>query len=420
MRRNTFVLDDAESYRSESKLPQRRVLVFCETNTSYGRGVLEGLSQYAAEKNWILSFEQRGRDARSFERYKPWRADGIVVRSYYRSFYNKLQNVGLPLVELLGYADSNAFPAVTMDERRVAELVVDHFLERGLRRFAYYCMEDAPIFYARRDFFLQRLERSGYSCDVYPTKWGVRDYTFPRWNEKYRPKLAKWLQALPKPIALFASLDQCGQVVLELCQELGIRVPQEISIVAVGNDEWICRLMRPPLSSVDGNGFVVGWRAAQILERKMNGETVDDKTIYVPANFLATRRSSDFYAVGDPDVEKALTFIREHACQRIRIQDVLCEVNVSQRTLYRGFEKYLGRTPQEEIMRVQMEQAKILLRETNDSVSTVAYQCGFSSDVYFIKAFRREVGTTPNTFRQQFRLDSEIFKNAFLKNDSIS
>lgn len=178
--------------------------------------------------------------------------------------------------------------------------------------------------------------------------------------------------------------------------------------------------MRPPLSSVDGNGFVVGWRAAQILERKMNGETVDDKTIYVPANFLATRRSSDFYAVGDPDVEKALTFIREYACRRIRIQDVLCEVNVSQRTLYRGFEKYLGRTPQEEIMRVQMEQAKILLRETNDSVSTAAYQCGFSSDVYFIKAFRREVGTTPNTFRQQFRLDSEIFKNAFLKNDSIS
>lgn len=163
MRRYAFVLDDAESYRSKSKLPQRRVLVFCETNTSYGRGVLEGLSQYAAEKNWILSFEQRGRDARSFERYKPWRADGIVVRSYYRSFYNKLQNVGLPLVELLGYADSNAFPAVTMDERRVAELVVDHFLERGLRRFAYYCMEDAPIFYARRDFFLQRLER-----------WGIR------------------------------------------------------------------------------------------------------------------------------------------------------------------------------------------------------------------------------------------------------
>ena len=399
----------------QSTLPQRRILVFCETNISFGRGIIEGLSQYAREKNWMLSFEQAGRDARSFERYKPWRADGIVIRSYYRSTYNRILQSGVPFVELLGYAESNVAPAVTMDEQRVAELVVQHFLERGLRSFAYYCMEDSPIFYARRFFFLRRLEELGYSCDVYPTKWRVRDYAFPQWSEKYRDKLAKWLKGLPKPIALFASLDQCGQVVLELCQELGIRVPQEISVVAVGNDDWICNLLRPTLSSVDGNSFAIGWRAAQLLEQKMNGEKTENKTIYVPPSFLATRKSSDFYAVGDPDVEAALTFIRERACEHITVQDVLNEINVSQRTLYRAFSKYLGRTPQDEIIRAQIERAKTLLRETNDSIVSVAFQCGFSSDVYFVRAFRREVGTTPNAFRQQFHFDSESYKKSFLE-----
>ncbi len=399
----------------ESNLPRRRILVFCETNTSYGRGIVEGLLRYGRERNWILSFEQVGRDARSFERYRPWRADGIVIRSYYRSTYNRVLQSGVPFVELLGYAESNVAPAVTMDEQRVAELVVDHFLERGLRSFAYYCMEDSPIFYARRYFFLRRLEELGYLCDVYPTKWRVRDYAFPQWSEKYRDKLAKWLKGLPKPIALFASLDQCGQVVLELCHELGIRVPQDISVVGVGNDDWICGLLRPTLSSVDGNSFAVGWHAAQILDRKMNDQTVENRTIYVPAGFLATRKSSDFYAVGDPDVEAALSFIRDRACQRITIDDVLSEINVSQRTLYRAFSKYLGRTPQDEIIRVQIERAKTLLRETNDSIMSVAFQCGFSSDVYFVRAFRREVGTTPNAFRQQFRFDAESYKKSFLE-----
>ncbi|MDO5553738.1 MAG: DNA-binding transcriptional regulator [Planctomycetia bacterium] len=380
-----------------------RILVFCETNTTYGRGILEGLTKYAHEHNWILSFEQRGRSERPFGRYTPLRADGIITRTYHRSMYDILRESGLPMVELLGQVDRDVLPAVTMDEKYLAHLITDHFLERGLRRFAYYCMEDAPLFYPRREYFLEYLEQLGYPCEVYPTQWAQSDYVFPRWREKYRPKLAKWLQSLKKPVALYASLDQCGQVILELCQELGIRVPQEISLVAVGNDEWVCRLLRPSLSSVDGNSYVIGYHAAQILDRKIKQEPVEPKTLFIPASFLAVRQSSDFYSVGDPDIEHALTFIRENACQRIQLRDILHEVNISQRTLYRGFAKYLNRTPQSEILRVQMETACQLLRETNFSVAAVAHRCGFSNDIYFVQAFRRERGVTPNAYRQQCR-----------------
>lgn len=380
-----------------------RIMVFCETNTAYGRGLLEGINQYACEHNWLLSFEQRGRYDTSFGLYKPWHADGIISRTYHRSMYNMLCDSQLPLIELLGYADPNSRANVTMDEKYLAKLVADHFIEHGLRRFAYYCMEDAPLFYPRRAYFLEYLDSFGYPCDVFPTTWSHTDYVFPKWREEYRPKLRKWLRMLPKPIALYASLDQCAQVVLELCQELGINVPQEISLVAVGNDEWVCRLLKPSLSSVDGNSYTIGYMAAKMLNKKIRNELVDNQTIYIPASFLAVRQSSDFYAVDDPDVKTALEFIHKNACNRIQVRDILNEINVSQRTLYRSFKKYLNRTPQAEILRVQMESAKQLLRETNLAINIIAKRTGFSNDIYFIRAFHRECGMTPNTYRQQCR-----------------
>lgn len=377
-----------------------RVLAFCETNTKYGRDILEGIDQFAREKNWILSFEQRGRFDLSLNRYLPWQADGIITRTPQLSLARIIQESGLPIVELLSSSQNvNNRADITMNEKVMSKMIADHFIEHGLRQFAYYDMENAPMFYTRRNSYLEYLASLGYSCIVYPSTWSHRDDCFPQWNDKYRKKLSKWLLALPKPIAVYASLDQCGQVVLELCQELGILVPQEISLVAVGNDEWVCRMMHPTMSSVNGNSYKTGYLAATLLEKKMRHEPVENEINHVSPDYLVIRQSSDFYSIGDPDIEKALLFIRENACRRIQLKDILHEVNISQRTLYRGFDKYLHRTPQAEILRVQMEEAKCLLRETHFSIASIALQTGFSSDIYFIQAFRRECGITPNLYR---------------------
>ncbi|MDO5580370.1 MAG: substrate-binding domain-containing protein [Planctomycetia bacterium] len=398
-----------------------RVLAFCETNTKYGREILEGVSQFAREKNWILSFEQRGRFELSFDRYLPSTADGIISRTIHFSANEILEKSGVPFVELMGAVPRNQngkktlsrkkFSDIGTDENALAKMIADHFIERGLRQFAYYDMENVPMFYPRRNAYLEYLSSLDYSCHVYPSTWTCQDCYFPQWHEKYRKRLSKWLLALPKPIGLFASLDQCGQIVLELCQELGIRVPQEISLVAVGNDKWICRMMNPAMSSVNCNSFAVGYLAAALLEKKMRHEPIASNAntgggTTVQPQYLAIRQSSDFYSVGDPDIEKALLFIRENACNRIQLKDILNEVIISQRTLYRGFDKYIHRTPQAEILRVQMEEAKCLLRETQFSIACIARRTGFSNAIYFIQVFRRECGMTPNVYRIQNRFGS--------------
>ena len=392
-----------------------RVLILCETSSTHGRDIVEGINHFALEHDWNLNFEQRGRYDTTSHRFAPWNVDGIICRTYHRSMYQVLQDSNLPLVELFGQPNTGIENEVAIDEQSLATMIVNHFLERGHRRFAYYCMEDAPFFHERRERLISTLATHGYSCDIYPTRWIDSDYFFPQWHEKYRAPLTKWLKGLPKPIALYAALDNHAQIILNICREEGIRVPQDISVVGVGNDEWLCQLYKPSISSVDASGYTIGYIAAKLLWEKMEKIHIVRDRINVPCSFLAVRQSSDFYSIDDPDIDRALAFIREHACNRIQINDIVNEINVSERTIYRGFKKYLGRTPQVVILRTQMETAMQLLRETTISVAGIARRTGFSTPEYFVRAFRRECGITPNVYRKQCHL-AKINLNDWVRN----
>lgn len=385
---------------------KKRILVLCETSSTHGRDIVEGINHFALENDWNLNFEQRGRFDTTGRRFTPWNADGIISRTYHRSMHKVLLESRLPLVELFGQPNTGIDNEVAIDEESLAKMIVDHFLERGHHQFAYYCMEDAPFFHKRRECLLRYLAQKGLSCDVYPSTWRDSDYFFPQWHEKYRSRLTKWLKGLPKPIALYAAIDNHAQIILNICKDEGIHVPQEISVVGVGNDEWLCRLYRPSISSVDASGYKIGYIAASLLQEKMEGKHIQRDRINVPCSFIAVRQSSDFYSIGDEDIESALAFIRENACNRIRIPDILQKVDISERSLFRGFKKFLGRTPQEEIIRIQLETAQKLLRETPLSIFVIARRTGFRSPEYFVRVFHQKCGITPNVYRKQCRFSS--------------
>ncbi|MDO5554113.1 MAG: DNA-binding transcriptional regulator [Planctomycetia bacterium] len=383
-----------------------RVLVLCETSSTHGRDIVEGINHFALEHDWNINFEQRGRFDTTAKRFTPWNADGIISRTYHKSMHRILLESKLPLVELFGSPYTGIDNEVAIDEASLAVMIVDHFLERGLRRFAYYCMEDAPFFHERRRCLLNYLEKKGYGCEICPTSWRDSDYFFPQWHEKYRKQVTKWLRELPKPIALYAAIDNHAQIILNICREEKIQIPQDISVVSVGNDEWLCRLYRPTISSVDASGYTIGYTAAQLLQAKMEKRPVPKQKINIPCSFLAVRQSSDFYSIGDPDTEKALLYIRENACSRLTVSEVADHLNLSERSLYRGFKKFLNRTPQSEILRIQMETAKQFLRETTLPIVSIAHRTGFSTPEYFVRAFRRECKVTPNVYRQRCRFQS--------------
>jgi LacI family transcriptional regulator len=199
--------------------------------------------------------------------------------------------------------------------------------------------------------------------------------------------------------------DQIGPVTLEACRRAGVVVPDEVAVIGVDDDEPLCEVAFPGLSSVWPDHERVGYEAAAMLDRMMKGAAPPAEPMYVPPRGVVTRRSSDVLAVEDRDVAIAIRVIREHACDAggLTTDDVAEEVSVSRSVLQRRFKQAVGRTLHAEMLRVRLARARELLAETDLPIAVVADKAGFRHQEYLGAVFRQRVGTTPAQFRQTHR-----------------
>jgi LacI family transcriptional regulator len=395
--------------RKPASAPPRRriprILLLVETSRTYGRGVTEGIARYALENGpWSIQFEERGLDSSPPEWLKEWRGDGIISRTVNLRLAKLLWETKLPLIELFGGRKIGT-PQVRTDIKIGGQMIIDHFLNCGLRRFAHFTYEDTWWIKVQREAFCKAIEEKGYRCHVYQAPTTGR--TVPTWHERYRSRVIKWLRSLPRPIGIYAALDLHAARLLDICQEINIAVPEEVAIVGVGNDPVVCETVHPTLSSLDLDPRRVGYEAAKLLDQKMSGKQLKD-TLYVPPSHVDVRQSTDITVIDDADMVQAMRFIREFACTGIDVQRVAEEVGLSRRVLERRFHQYLGSAPKEEIMRVRIEHAKTLLARTDKTIESIVHRSGFHSLPYFTMAFHREVGMTPNAYRRMRRISISV------------
>jgi LacI family transcriptional regulator len=376
------------------------VLLLVETSLAYGRGVVEGIGRYALEHGpWSVQFEARALDSLPPSWLKNWRGDGIISRTISLKAAKMLKATHLPLVEMLGSPKIGA-AQVRGDLEMMARMAAEHFLHNGLRHFAYFTYEETVLTKDHRDAFQRALESQGHSCHIFEAPLVKEIVT--RWDERQRPSVVKWLRSLPCPIGIFTTGDTHAIRLLDICREMNIAVPEEMAILGAGNDPVICETLRPTLSSLDLNAKRIGYEAARLLDRKMAGKQTNE-TIFIPPSHISVRQSTDLMVIDDPDVAQAMRFIREYACTGIDVALVAETVGVSLSLLERRFQKFLGRTPKSEIIRIQIEHAKKLLNQTDRNCASIAKKCGFHSQAYFTIAFRREVGMTPIAYRRMDR-----------------
>jgi LacI family transcriptional regulator len=378
-----------------------RILLLVETSRTYGRGMAEGIARYALENGpWSIQLEERGLDSSPPEWLKEWRGDGIISRTINMRLAKLLWATKLPLVELFG-SPTMGEPPVRTDTVVGGQMVVEHFLNCGFRRFAHFTYEDTWWIRSQREAFCRAVEQKGYRCHAYEAP--TCRCNIPVWHERYRSRLTKWLLSLPRPIGVHAAVDLHAARLLDACRELDIAVPEEVGIVGVGNDPVICETTHPTLSSLDLDARRVGYEAARLLDQRMAGKQPDG-TLYVSPSHVAVRQSTDIIVVEDDDVVRAMRFIREFACSGIDIRRVAEEVGLSRRVLERRFHEHFGLAPKKAITRVRIEHAKTLLARTDKTIESIVHRSGFHSVAYFTVAFRREVGLTPNAFRQTRRI----------------
>ena len=264
----------------------------------------------------------------------------------------------------------------------------EHFLNCGLRQFAFFSYGEAWWIKSYRDAFSQIVKERGFDCHCYLPP--ASEPSVPTWRESQRPGLIKWLRALPRPIGVFTAGDIHSAFLLDLCRDVNVPVPEEIAILGMGDDSVICETVRPTLSSLDVDGRRIGYEAARLLDRMMAGKP--SNVVCVPPSHVVVRQSTDLVAIEDADLAQVVRVIRESACTGINVTRVAESVGLSRRSLERRFRQFLGRTPKAEIMRVRIEHAKMLMVQTDQSTASIARKCGFSSLGHFTKAFRRIVG----------------------------
>lgn len=382
---------------------KKNVLLIIETSRAFGRGLLQGISHYILEHDdWNVHVEDRGLLESTPSWLQDWKGDGIISRTTSFAVARTLHRLAIPLVELLGNGQQ-IVPEIRSNEDEVARLVVDHFLQSGFTDFGFFAIGNAWWSQLRQEAWIREVRKHNGQTHLFVQAGKGRRVFYPIWEPKYDLMMQRWLRSLPKPVAIWAVSDALAIRLLEGCRRAGIQVPGEAAILGTTNDTLLCNILNPPLSSVDLNGFRIGYVAAERLAQKMKGETVQQSPILISPVGVIARQSTDVVALPDKEVAIAVRFLRDNAVRNISVDQIAEVSGISRSTLQRRFRNKIGHSVEKEIMRTRMDRAKRLLRETMFSLSAIAAKTGFATTDYFIQAFRRECSMTPHQYRKQIQ-----------------
>ncbi|QEG36385.1 AraC family transcriptional regulator [Bythopirellula goksoeyrii] len=384
-------------------LSRLEVALIVDPAKPYDRRIIRAVGSYVTQhqRNWSLYVEQD--PILRLPDLQAWAGDGILANFDDRRIAKAVSGSKVPVVGIGGgygyYEENPSIPYVRTDNRAIAELAAQHLINLGLRNFAF-CSEppNRSNGWAREraDAFQSILDEAGFHCEVYTGRFAASR----RWRES-QAELEHWVTSLKPPIGMMACRDGRARHVMQACKEIGLRVPEDIAIIGVDNDEVICELANPPLTSIEQGTKRIGFEAAALLDVMMSGKIPEDKHTTIPPEGLVVRQSTDVLATGDPEVSEALRFIRRHATDPITVQDVLDVAQLSRSTLEARFREALNRSIHAEIHRVQVELAMRLLTTTNIPIKEIVKRVGISSVQYFTAVMRRNTGKTPGQIRAE-------------------
>lgn len=370
--------------------------------------VLKGVSRYIEVHNhWHLHFVC-GDNPKVFSALKKIGVDGAFVSLVFDMSKNIVSTILAEKIPCIAFQASlvpEGMPYLTGDSFKAGGAIAEYFIGRGFRNFAYYSLNNAFWSQLRMKGFCKRVEEAGYSVNVYPDAY--RKISIEQnqqigyaWLYDFE-KSVEWLRSLPKPVGLLVGYDGIGCDLLHAVDQTGMRIPEDIAVVGVDNNEVLCNAVRPQLSSMKFNVERTSYEAAELLDKIMAGEEVmSTRPLVCRMIGIVTRHSSDIMAIDDSEVINALKFIKKNHNSPIQVSDVVNSTFVSRRNLEKRFRSALNRSILDEIMRVRIEHVSHLLLNTEMSVDQITSSSTFSSTSCMIRAFKKYKSIPPQAFRK--------------------
>lgn len=380
-----------------------------ESSRGYGRGLLRGVARYVrAHRGWSILHQERS----LADAPPPWlragMCDGLIARIERASSMELILKQGIPTVDLRGLHRAAGIPRIVVNDESVAKMAADHLLERGFRHFAFCGFSGAEYSVRRQAAFTDYLGTMHHTSGSYQLRTSLRRNNTSNVESSalmHEADLSRWLAALPRPCGIMACNDICGRQVVNACRVRQIPVPEEIAVIGVDDDEVLCELADPPLTSIALPTEKIGYDAAAMLAHMMAGQAPDRMETRVDPLGVIRRLSTDIVATDSPVISKAIRYIRDHVSDGITVENVLDYlaaqgVGVSRSTLERRFTEFLGRSPKDEILHERVNRARHLLLETTYPLGQIARLVGLRRTEQLISLFKARTGMTPGALRK--------------------
>lgn len=373
-------------------MDRKRILLILDF---YDYRIHRGVAKVAAQEKWSLFFYQNVENIP--EEIKGWKFDGILTMAYRKATIDHLRTYDTPIVDM-GLADHHLkVHRVVTDNEACGHLAAEHLFERGYRvGLLGKAMEDNDMLNQRNDSFARTFENLGGETHLFD----------PLGRDEKCPNLKTLLERYPQPLALFATNDNYASHYFIQVSSLGYKVPVEVAIVGVDNNELVCESIETPLSSVENDQEGLGEKAAKTLARVIEELNVSPTGTTTPTiqwhqpQTIISRASSNTYVSSDPLVAKAFEWIQEHGCKLVSAVDMAKTLNISQQQLQLCFKKAGHDSPGKCLERFRLHHAKAYLRYSKESVKDIASKVGYSSELSFHRTFKRNEGITPGKWRK--------------------
>jgi LacI family transcriptional regulator len=380
------------------KIP--KIVLMIEPLGEYVQGILRGIVKYAnAQGPWIF-YRAPGKHEGILPQLEPAQADGIIARIPKTAWAIRNLPRNVPIITI-GYREIiPELPQLLGDAQSIAKIAAEYFLNKGFTNFGFCGFDEMHWSRERALYFRSAVESNGRTFSLYKN---LKSSKRKNWSLEQQD-LAKWLKSLPKPVGILACNDDRGQHIINACKLAGIKIPDEIAVLGVDNDEFVCNLTWPPLSSITLSTEKAGFEAAHLLSTMMKRNQIINQSIMVRPTHVVTRQSTDMIAAEDQDVYASMVYIKNNSHREISVQDVVQAIAVSRRTLERKFRKYLNnRSIYDEIKRKRVSRIIAMLLETDLTITQIGLALGFKDLTHISRQFKEETGLPPLLYRKKYK-----------------
>ena len=387
-----------------------KIIVLTDSEEEYGKDLVRGITRYSKDHGpWTfcrmpVSYRDKLGMKGILKWAKEWKANGLIGQFLDDDEAMLFTRENIPVIAQDFKERLNTVPNITGSYLDTGRQGAEYFLKKGFTNFAFYGFNNIVWSRERAQGFERRIHEAGYGVHYFEHK-DARSQNL--WY--YEPsELSEWLKSLPKPIGLMTCDDNQGHHVTEAARQAGVRIPDEVAVLGVDNDELICELSDPALSSIDLDTEKGGYEAARLMHHMIEtGTLCMQHDIVVHSTQVVTRNSTDIFASKDEHIVAALKFIHQNLDKNLRVDQILREVPLSRRSLEKRFARTTGYPVYEYIYKQRIEQFTKKLLETEMSIFEIALDLGLTDSKNIARQFKQIKGLTPMEYRKKYLIVKE-------------